>query len=135
MKLLVIRLLQNKFITRIRIRKVVGKKMLASRTNRYVSLIFSMQGDLWGSGVYQNTLCIKLCLPFLLAWKLSSLGTYCMSYTIDVCGSNVLSLLILYTAYLNANSVVLPLWSSVNIAPKNLWPVSSIFLLYFFNTC
>lgn len=55
--------------------------------------------------------------PFLLAWKLSSLGTYWMSYTKDVFGNNVLSLLILYTAYLNANSTLLFFWSSVNIAP------------------
>lgn len=55
--------------------------------------------------------------PFLLAWKLSSLGTYWMSYTRDVCGNSVLSLFILCTAYLKASSVTLSFCSSVKIAP------------------
>jgi hypothetical protein len=58
-------------------------------------------------------------LPFLEAWKLSSLGTYCISYTRVVRGRMCLSLLMRYTAYLKASSALLSLWSSVNIAPEN----------------
>lgn len=56
--------------------------------------------------------------PFLDAWKLSSLGTYWISYTSEVLINSVRSLLILYTAYLNASSDGPSRSSSVNKAPK-----------------
>ena len=58
-------------------------------------------------------------LPFLEAWKLSSRGTYCISYTRVVRGRMCLSLLMRYTAYLKASSALLSRCSSVNIAPEN----------------
>lgn len=56
-------------------------------------------------------------VPFLDASKLSWGDTYSMSYTSVVFGNTALSLFILYTAYLNATSVVLSLSSCVKIAP------------------
>lgn len=61
---------------------------------------------------------IKSNLPFLNVRKLSSLGTYWISYTNVVLGRNSRSLFILYTAYLKASSMLLFFWSSVNIAPE-----------------
>jgi len=65
-------------------------------------------------------------LPFLEVRKLSSRGTYCMSYTSVVLGSKFLSLLIRYTAYLKASSALLSFWSSVNIAPVIIQPQREI---------
>jgi len=65
-------------------------------------------------------------LPFLEVRKLSSRGTYCMSYTSVVLGSRFLSLLIRYTAYLKASSALLSFWSSVNIAPVIIQPTREI---------
>jgi hypothetical protein len=61
-------------------------------------------------------------LPFLEVLKLSSRGTYCMSYTSVVLGRRFLSLLMRYTAYLNASSALLSFWSSVKIAPVIIQP-------------
>jgi len=57
-------------------------------------------------------------VPFLEAFKLSCGETYSISYTSVVFGKIALSLFILYTAYLNATSVVLSLSSWVKIAPE-----------------
>lgn len=57
-------------------------------------------------------------IPFLEALKLSCGETYSISYTSVVFGKIALSLFILYTAYLNATSVVLSLSSWVKIAPE-----------------
>lgn len=56
-------------------------------------------------------------LPFFDDLNESSFGTYCISYTSVVFGKMFLSLLILYTAYLNATSMALSFCSSVKIAP------------------
>lgn len=56
-------------------------------------------------------------------------GTYWMSYTSVVFGNILRSLLILYTAYLNANSMLVSFCSSLNIAPVATKPgMREIFL-------